>query len=135
MKYGPLISQPFAGQLNPSELATFTEDRASRWAFERRFAPLTIPGLLSIAFAIVIGATGTRGPAIWLPLVVLGIAAVGTGIALMCRATPISRVSGQPMLRYRLTTPPEGADEEWIYLDTVSRTYFRITYYPSLSSN
>ena len=33
------------------------------------------------------------------------------------------------MVRYRLLTPPEGADDEWVYLDTVSRTYFRIAFY------
>lgn len=131
MNYGPLSSQPFAGKLTTRELAAFTEDRGSQWTFACRFAPFTIPGLLAIASAIVIGATNLRGASVWLPLVLLGIAAVGTGVFLMCRATPISRISGQPMLRYRVVTLPEGVDEEWVYLDTVSRTYFRITFYPS----
>lgn len=127
MKFGPDSFRPFAGEIEPRELESMTEDIQSLRIFERRYGLAIWVGLIALVgsfFYLWFHGDARYG----IGGLVLGFISLGWGIRHMARNTPVSRISGLPMKRYKLSVTPEGAEEVWIYLDRVSRTYFRYTF-------
>lgn len=110
----------------------YTEDRASKHRFERRYGWFTIPGVVLCLGPYPLIHFG------WIPMrgydeqsqffivagcFLLGFAlAVGAGLHIT-DATPISVVSGLPMQKYSRSDAPEDT-VHYLYVDHQSRTYF-----------
>src|SRR5260221_14342657 len=92
----------------------YREDEESRRAFERRYG-----GISTLAVALVLGGTYlsvTQRTVAGFWLFLSGVA-VGLGAAFhAARATPLSRISGQPMQRFR-RRDSAGKRTEYIYVD------------------
>ena len=107
-----------------SQLEGFTEDKASRRAFARRFLPFSVPPFLVFVGSFILvnrHAIDGRHFFIYGGRALIAIAGV---CFWQIKATPISKISGRPMISLRRTDAPPGV-AEMIYVDTESRTYFR----------
>jgi hypothetical protein len=109
------------------ELKGFRLDRASYWAFERRFAAGKIGGLALFATPFVVALT-SDGPfwGWWIGVAAAGVAVIAASLRLMYLAQPTHVPSGRPMTRYR--NPSASRDLEILYVDDTSRSYFTVSY-------
>ena len=110
--------------------AGYSEDRASKRAFERRYAWVTIPGALLVFVPYPLTRYGWQpfadpvlSSGCWLVCLPVGILlCFGAAIHAM-RAVPTSLQSGLPMQCFlRSDAPPDHT--EHLYVDPGSRTYF-----------
>ncbi len=109
-------------------LAGYTRDKRSEKAFFGPYAYIQVPALLGFV-GIIIG--GFRGVihfnfGWWCALILCWIACMGTMVHAY-RSTPRSLRTGESMQRYRNLSAPDGVWEV-IYVDEVSKTYFRRVY-------
>ena len=115
--------------LHELQTSGYTEDDASRRAFERRYRWLVIPGVLlclgPYPFNRFIWSPFTRSTAqVFIQVSFLVGFALCLGAAVQAsRSVPVSRKSGAPMQVFlRSDAPPDT--KEYIYIDHQSRTYF-----------
>ena len=120
-------SAPFVGvrEIALSQLEGFTEDKASRRAFTLRFLPVTVPLILAYVVIFILGVRHVLDELHFIIYWGSTMLALGGVLFWQRKATPVSKLSGRPMLKLRRTDAPPGVRER-IYVDPESRTYFRV---------
>lgn len=116
--------------LNELKKNSYTEDRVSKRAFERRYRFFVIPGLLlgigALPFARYVWWPFTDFFTQFFSLIVcflIGLALCLGAATHANRSVPISRQSGAPMECFLRSDAPEETTE-YLYVDHPSRTYF-----------
>jgi hypothetical protein len=108
-----------------SQLEGFTEDQASRRAFTRRFFPVTVPLIVAYVVIFILGIRHAFDDLHFIIYWGITWLALGGVLFWQRKATPVSKLSGRPMIKLRRTDAPRGVSER-IYVDPESHTYFRL---------
>lgn len=117
------------GTICPDELRGYTLDQRARWMFLLRYAPYSFTAIV-LGWLVIQYATTDSTP-IWVSScgLLAAFALHGFGMVRYFNGTPVSRVTGLPMQRYKVVPSKPTAIDDRVFICHVSKTYFRLTWY------